>query len=184
MHGYVTAELPYSTACPSQVLTWPWAAFVPVRIYKLHLESPLRLCVVLGSVVSCHVMSSLLLRLPVPARWEQTCLQFLWLLAAFSQPLKSWLAYHWFNEPCTQWEIQQETQLNCISDRKQLLGEVYKHAKYYMGHTSTITYSLFSRSSVSLNVLYFYNWIWQNRPIQEMCDSLVSSGNWKLRLQL
>lgn len=99
----------------------------------------------LGSVVSCHVMSSLLLQLLCqPGENKRVCSSY------GSLQLSPSLLSHGL--PTTgstnrvHSEIQQETQLNCISD-KQLLGEVYKHAKYYMGHTSTITYSLFSRSS-------------------------------------
>ena len=35
---------------------------------------------------------------------------------------------------------------------------------------------------ISLNILYFYLLNLANLPIQEMCDSLVSSGNWKSKL--
>ena len=125
--------------------------FCSVRIYKLHLESPLRLCHVgVCCVMSCHVMSrhvmsSLLLQLLCkPGENKRVCssygsLQFSSSLLGHALPTIGSVSH-------AHSEIQQETQLNCISD-KQLLGEVYKHAKYHMGHTSTINYSLFSRSS-------------------------------------
>ena len=96
-------------------------------------------------VTSCHVMSSLLLRLLCqPGENKSICsyygsLQFSSSLLGHALPTIG-------SVNCAHSEIQQETQLNCISG-KQLLGEVYKHAKYYMGHTSTINYSLFIRSS-------------------------------------
>lgn len=73
----VMAEITYSAVhARLEVLAWPRAAFCSVSICKLRQESPCG-CVVWGYVRAAATAV-------VPARREQTCLQFLWLLACSS----------------------------------------------------------------------------------------------------